>query len=609
MSRPPQPRSSAVSGFAGPAPSHATGNNAGNTSNISPGHASAGALASPAYHASPMPSHVASRPASRIEPPTLAATMAPMPGTLPNPTAPRMKRLIVACDGTWMDSDNGIINGKKQEPSNVSRLCWALKDTSRDGFAQVVNYVPGVGTSGGTLSRFLGGAVGAGLKANISEAYNYLATNWNPKDELFLIGFSRGAFTARCVGGMVGDFGLLTKDGLPYFNEIFEDYNHRHDDNYFSKFPDIPFPDKGRFDAHYVDQLQARGLTRLRIPIKVIAVWETVGSLGIPKIPILESLHLQSSDMHQYEFYDTRLNPYVENAFQALALDERRGPFSPAVWEKGNNDRVNLKQVWFPGVHSNVGGGYDDEALSDITLAWMMSRLEPFLDFREHYIAKIYAENRAYYKETGQKPRWWGFGELYNSLKGVYTFAGSTTRTPGNYHRIDPYTGRSTGKRLRNTNEYIHASARARIGLQGPGLADRGTYDPPALRDWSFNVVKGQPGNAGGNMVMWTNHAAAETGGQESMPEAMLMTTELALLGMSPRVADYIHSMREPTRERRRRHANPHDPEMTMTGAVDSVANERKYHEKTDHDDGDDVVPLDHLADAGAGAAAPSRVW
>ncbi|RMZ81386.1 hypothetical protein DV738_g2207, partial [Chaetothyriales sp. CBS 135597] len=540
MSQPPQARSSAVSALSGHPASHL----AVNSGIISPGHMSAAALAPGAqsYHALPVPGHpVQSQVGSRIEPPPLAATMAPpmahpmtpIPGPFPGATPGKMKRLIVACDGTWMDSDNGIVRGKKQEPSNVSRLCWALKATSRDGYGQVINYVPGVGTSGGPLSRFLGGAVGSGLKENISEAYNYLATNWNPGDEVFLFGFSRGAFTARCVGGMMGDFGLLTKDGLPYFNEIFEDYTNRHNDNYVSNFPDVPFPNKGRFDARYVEELQARGLTRLRIPIKAIGVWDTVGSLGIPKIPLLRSLGLQSSDTHQYQFYDTRLNPFIENAFQALALDERRGPFSPAVWEKGNNDRVNLKQVWFPGAHSNVGGGYADQELANISLAWMMSRLETFLDFREHYIARIYEASRAYYKESGQKTRWWSFGELYNSLKGIYTIAGSTARTPGNYYRIDHFTGRPTTKRLKNTNEYIHASVRSRMGLHGPGTSDRGTYDPPSLRDWTFNVVNGQPGNAGGQMVMWTNHAAADTGAQESMPESLLRPTELALLSMS----------------------------------------------------------------------------
>ena len=510
-----------------------------------------------------------SRPMSRVEPPPLNATVGPIPGTLERPLEGRKKRLIVTCDGTWMDSDNGILNGQKQAPSNVSRIGWAIKDTSRDGFSQVVHYQAGVGSKGGRISRLVGGATGYGLKSNMRESYNFLAVNWHPGDEIFLMGFSRGAFTARSIGGMIGDLGLLTREGLPWFNEIFEDYEHRSDPNYISEFPDTPFSPKGNFDEHYVKDLVKHGYTRLNIPIKAICCWDTVGSLGIPKVGFLESLRLQPAEMHHYQFYDTRLNPHVENAFQALALDERRGPFSPALWEKRDNDNqnCNLKQVWFPGVHSNVGGGYDDKELSNLTLAWMMSRLEPFLDFRPDYLIHEYESTKFNYKEMGQKPRWWSFGEMYNSLKGIYSLAGVKTRTPGNYYRVDPLTGQPTHKKLKNTNEYIHASVRSRLGLHGPGLQDRGDYDPPALRNWTFAVEPGPPGqggNADGGMVVWTNHDAEATGGQPRIPEAILLETELALLRNSPRVEEYIRSMREPVREKRRKK----DPESNGGPAI-----------------------------------------
>lgn len=510
-----------------------------------------------------------------MEPPPLSATLGPMPGTLTNPIAPRRKRLIVTCDGTWLDSDNGLLNGRKQSPSNVSRLGWAIRDTSRDGFSQVVHYQAGVGTHGGRISRILGGAVGFGLKENVREAYTYLSVNWHPGDEIFLIGFSRGAFTARSIGGMIGDFGLLTRKGLPYFNEIFEDYENRHKDDYVSTFPEIPFAPKGPFDRRYVESLERHGMTNLRVPIKAVCCWDTVGSLGIPQIPLLGRVGVQTRDLSKHQFYDTKLNPYIENAFQALALDERRGAFSPALWEKREGDTVNLKQVWFPGVHSNVGGGYDDQELANITLAWMMSRLEPFLDFRSEFLIGEYEENVKYYKETGQKKRLWSFGEIYNSLKGIYGLAGTKKRTPGNYHRADPLTGQETGKKLRNTNEYFHASVRARLGLKGPGVSDRGSYDPVALRDWTFEpepARHGQGGNADGMTVVWTNHAADVEGGQEKIPEAILLESELTLLRNSPKVEEYIRTLRAPTKDRRRRRntlngAPPDDPTM-VSGAV-----------------------------------------
>ncbi|OCT50549.1 protein of unknown function DUF2235 [Cladophialophora carrionii] len=558
MSRPPpNARSSLASGLAPPPPA---------------GYA-ASAHGSAVFGAPPPPHSVApsalSRPPSRFEPPPLAATMGPMPGTLERPIHGPKKRLIVTCDGTWLDADNGLMNGHKQPPSNVSRIGWAIKDTSRDGIPQIVNYQAGVGTQGGPASRVVGGATGMGIRENMRTAYTYLATNWRPGDEIFIMGFSRGAFTARTVGGMIGSLGLLTRDGLPFFNEIFEDWEHRFDDRYVSRFPHVPFPEKRvPFDEQYVHELSRRGLTRLNVPIKAICCWDTVGSLGIPRVPWLEGLRLQAPGMHDYEFYDTRLNPCIENAFQALALDERRAPFSPALWEKRDNNTTNLVQCWFPGVHSNVGGGYDDQELANITLAWMISKLEPFLDFERDFLIGLWESNRAYYKQSGQRTRWWSFGELYNSLKGIYSLTGSKTRTPGSYFRSDPHTGRPMTKRLRGTNEYIHASVRARLGLGGPGPLDRGTYNPPALRDWTFDVEAvgpGQGGNQDGLLVVWTNHGGSsrrrgarnEKGGQEKIPEERLSETELVLLKQSPRVYDFVTQLRlnpQQGKRRSRRH-------------------------------------------------------
>lgn len=250
----------------------------------------------------------------------------------------------------------------------------------------------------------------------------------------------------------------------------------------------------------------------------------------------------------EYQFYDTSLNDCIENAFQALALDEQRAPFAPALWEKPRNSTTNLKQVWFPGVHSNVGGGYDDAEIANITLAWMISRMEQFIDFRMDYMMQIYQLNKQYYRSTGQRARWWSFGEIYNSMMGIYSLAGRRTRTPGNYFRSDPYDGRMTTKRLKNTNEYIHSSVRSRVGLGGPGAEDRGRYDCKALEDWNF-----EPDTASADakepMIVWKN-LSGETGGQTVIPEAALLETERRLLEMSPKVEGYILDMKEPRRSR-----------------------------------------------------------
>lgn len=406
---------------------------------------------------------------------------------------------------------------------------------------------------GGAISRTVGGITGLGLQENVREAFSFLSVNFSLGDEIFLVGFSRGAWTARSVAGMIGALGILTKKGLPYFTEIYQDYKHRLDQNYVPRWSDIPFPDKPPFeDPRYVAELEERGLTTTRIPVKAVGVWDTVGSLGIPRVGWLERLGFQSRTMRHYSFNDTSLNPMIENAFQALSLDEQREPFAPALWEKPRDSRTKLRQVWFPGVHSNVGGGYDDADLANITLAWMISQLEPFLEFRDGYMMEMNHKNREFYKSDGQKPRPWGFGEIHNSLIGLYALAGSKIRTPGSYFRMDPYTGRPTPKRLRNTNEYIHPSVRSRIVMSGPGVQDRGTYAPKALAGWDFSVEEGDKAGGRPSYVIWRYTGSGDVG-QDVIPETSLQPTERRLLGTSPKVEDVVINLDTPKEKKRRR--------------------------------------------------------
>jgi uncharacterized protein (DUF2235 family) len=104
------------------------------------------------------------------------------------------KRLIVACDGTWQDSDDGSKNGKLAIPSNITRISRAIKAVSQDGVQQIVNYHSGVGTEGTKFSRFVGGTIGKGLADNVREAYSFLANNYHHGDEIFLLGFFTGCF-------------------------------------------------------------------------------------------------------------------------------------------------------------------------------------------------------------------------------------------------------------------------------------------------------------------------------------------------------------------------------------------------------------------------------
>lgn len=363
------------------------------------------------------------------------------------------KRLIVACDGTWNDSDDLGKSGKIPIPSNITRISRAIKAVSQDGVQQIVDYHSGLGTEGTKFSRFLGDTIGKGLAENVREAYSFLANNYHHGDEIFLLGFSRGAFTARSIGGLIGEIGLLTKKGLNSLPEVYADFQHRHDESYVPTYPDLPFPRKpSASDPRYAQELERRGLTRLDIPIKVIGVWDTVGSLGIPRIGFLQRAGIQSRESRATTFYDTKLSHCVENAFQALALDEKRSSFSPAVWEKPEGNRTTLRQVWFPGAHANVGGGYDDAQLANISLAWMMSQLEPFLDMRDDYLLEQDEQNEKYYRKTEGELRPWSFGRIYSELTGLFALGGSTVSLSLLFSLISTHRKSSAPNHLSQTN-------------------------------------------------------------------------------------------------------------------------------------------------------------
>jgi hypothetical protein len=184
-----------------------------------------------------------------------------------------------------------------------------------------------------------------------------------------------------------------------------------------------------------------------RIRVQAVAVWDTVGSLGIPQISFLARMGLPHSTK-EYRFNDTNLDGNIRHAFQALALDEHRSPFSPAVWERIDMHKttVDLRQVWFPGAHSNVGGGYNDQEIANISLAWMMDQLASIgIAFKDDYIDEIFAANIRYYYNPPKTPttlssmfslpaqkQWaiepvyekhkpvrpWGLGEIYESETG-----------------------------------------------------------------------------------------------------------------------------------------------------------------------------------------------
>ncbi|KEQ77559.1 hypothetical protein M436DRAFT_36391 [Aureobasidium namibiae CBS 147.97] len=472
-----------------------------------------------------------------------------------SPTAGRAilrkpKKIICALDGTWQDSDSGWIDGSLKTPSNVTRISRAIKPEDSEHHAQIVYYQAGIGTGLGLRDRLLGGGTGLGLSEHIREAYYFLANNYSSGDSIFLIGFSRGSFTARSLGGLIGNLGLLNKKGLPFFYEIFLDWEnagnpgsressfweHYRDplDPEKKSMPQTPSNDPARV-YDYLDEYRAMlrsfGLTHVvpirenetrDVPIRAIGVWDTVGALGIPVNPWLQKHLGLPGFLHEYKWLDTKLSDKVENAFQALALDEHRAPFSPAVWEKSEGSHTYLKQTWFPGAHSNVGGSYDDTATADISLAWMMDQLsgesrasddapldkKDWIEFYDDYLDTQQALNTVWY-QNHPPVRGWSLGAIYNSFTFPQSLAGRVVRTPGRYRVTNPLTGmqKHGGVLMKNTHESIHASVRARMDLGGSASESKpsmwskfmrwlrklvgrnGTvlYRPEALRWWRLH--------------------------------------------------------------------------------------------------------------------------
>jgi uncharacterized protein (DUF2235 family) len=413
--------------------------------------------------------------------------MAEDTGSLPR------KRLIVCCDGTWMDSD-----GEPHVPSNVTRICRCIKHEARHKrtgktIPQIIYYQSGIGSTADSIySKYIGGATGKGISEHIREAYSFICANYSSGDEIFLLGFSRGAFTARSVASLICTIGLLTPTGLGYFYQIFQDWEFQLKEGWSSSYPTEPWPHRPSINApEYRRKLLELELTRPDIPIKAIAVWDTVGALGIPAFALFPQ-----PPSRDYAFVDNKVDSNIEYAFQALALDEHRRSFMPTIWEKPSGQawpRV-LKQCWFPGVHSDIGGGYHNANLANLTLAWMISQLDELIDFDHGYVAQQNRLSVERHEKMGTPVREWGTGKIHDSMTFFFRLGGSKVRMPGEYCETDRKHGsgnlQATKRKLENTGESMHSSVRIRMGRQGLGYNDKGTYDSQALQGWTMKATE-----------------------------------------------------------------------------------------------------------------------
>jgi hypothetical protein len=277
-----------------------------------------------------------------------------------------MKRIVICADGTWNERDRIDKKTRRRHPTNVTKVARGVLPQAADGTAQVVYYHEGVGT-GGRLDKFTGGVFGEGIEANIRALYRFIVYNYTEGDELYFFGFSRGAFTVRTLAGFMNYVKLIEKDDDYYVPEIYACYEN----------------DKKEGSPEWTKAFHNVKSTRPCPPIRFVGVWDTVGALGAP------GLIGQLFNKGKYKYHKTGLmNSPIQNAFHALAIDERLKPFVPDFWERPARWAGQLEQAWFAGVHSNVGGSCAPDGLANEALHWIVEKAENLgLEFDKPYLA------------------------------------------------------------------------------------------------------------------------------------------------------------------------------------------------------------------------------
>jgi uncharacterized protein (DUF2235 family) len=259
------------------------------------------------------------------------------------------KKIIISFDGTWNTPDpNPEVDGNGS--TNVQKLHESILSADAEGVKQDKWYEAGVGTK--WYNKIRGGAFGVGLTEKIQDGYKQLINTFEEGDQIFIFGFSRGAYTARSLVGLIRNSGLLKPEHAKRARDAYSLYRTRDEgaDTENAKF----------FRKKYSRE----------VSIHFLGVWDTVGALGIP----LESFDWFNKSF--YQFHDTELSGIVKNAFQALAIDEHRKSYSATLWDPKEKPNQEVEQTWFSGAHGNIGGGYSDKHLSDISLRWMIVKAQ-----------------------------------------------------------------------------------------------------------------------------------------------------------------------------------------------------------------------------------------
>jgi uncharacterized protein (DUF2235 family) len=299
-----------------------------------------------------------------------------------------MKRIVILIDGTWNEEGQGNdTNIAKLDPNYEAAGAPLIKPKAADGTLQLAFYHKGVGSDPDFLKHLLGGAIGIGLKQIVEDAYRTVAENYQPGDELYILGFSRGAYAARALAGLIGASGIQRSAGPQGVDAAWNHYRVDPKVRDGSKAPSSG--DQKAIDSFNQEAVQNTIDPRPRI--KCVGVFDTVGSYGVPAGIGLAALGRYFT-LAFLGFHDTEIGKHIDVGLHAVAVDERRRSFVPTFWTapKSQPPRTHVEQTWFAGVHRNVGGGYPDTGLSDQALIWMIARIHALTGL-EFDIARVKA--------------------------------------------------------------------------------------------------------------------------------------------------------------------------------------------------------------------------
>ena len=375
------------------------------------------------------------------------------------------KRIILLLDGTWNDQDFGssdtnivrlqqiiakTLGAAPSAPEKASREPSAPRKlvegfTTDAGLENIVFYERGVGTGAG--DRFRGGILGEGLDGNVRRAYKFLSFWYEEEDQVFIFGFSRGAFTARSLAGYIAAAGLLRRELCTAPNEAIAWNFYRTDPN--DRLPGV--------------WAELTGLVhdREKLHLDCVGVFDTVGALGIP------APWFDVRNRDRFAFHNVELSSITKVNLQAIALDEHRSSFQAAIWRKPKFKKFHTitEQVWFPGAHADIGGSYIDEttrakdhpqALDDITLDWMIKRV------RAHFPG--FPLDPSAWKDVGSP---WAAADQHEPRQGAYRLEDFAFRSINNL----PLDGLARGqcnvcwdRHADPIGEMVHISALERLG-------------------------------------------------------------------------------------------------------------------------------------------------